>query len=297
MAPEQFDGRQDRKSDIYSFGVCLYQMAANGKLPFISRDIEGWIRAHRDAPVPPISSPIFQIVKRCLEKDPQNRYQSFAQLREDLQGLALKEGMGKIAAPEVKKLEGWEWCHKGSSLHDLGRYSEALSCYDKAINIDPDDAMSWYNKGNTLKHLGRLDEAISCYDKAISCYDKTRETEPTIWAWNNKAQALNKLQRYEEAIRCCDKAIEIDPRDFAPWWNKGDALFHLRRYDEALISYSKALELNQEYADLWNDKGAALECLGRREEAVRHYDEALKIDPNYSLAMNNRNNCLKKLGK
>ena len=56
---------------------------------------------------------------------------------------------------------------KGVSLSNLGKDREALQCYDKAIELDPNYATAWGNKGLTLSGLGRHTEALPCFDKAI----------------------------------------------------------------------------------------------------------------------------------
>ena len=38
--------------------------------------------------------------------------------------------------------------------------------YDKATKINPNDASAWYNKGIALDNLGRYEEAIECFDEA-----------------------------------------------------------------------------------------------------------------------------------
>ncbi len=52
-------------------------------------------------------------------------------------------------------------------MDDLGRYDEAIRCYDTALEINPEYAYLWNGKGNALYDLGRYDEAIRCYDKAL----------------------------------------------------------------------------------------------------------------------------------
>lgn len=67
----------------------------------------------------------------------------------------------------VNAKTGVEWNDDGVALHDLGRYEEAIACYDKALEIDPHAADVWYNKGLSLGYLGRYEEEIACYDKAL----------------------------------------------------------------------------------------------------------------------------------
>jgi tetratricopeptide (TPR) repeat protein len=56
---------------------------------------------------------------------------------------------------------------KGGTLCTLGRYQEALPCFDHALAINPKDARTWGMKGAALLPLGRFEEAIQCCDRAL----------------------------------------------------------------------------------------------------------------------------------
>ncbi len=44
----------------------------------------------------------------------------------------------------------------GDVLYEQKRYEEALAAYEKALQLDKNDADAYIGKGNVLKHLGRL---------------------------------------------------------------------------------------------------------------------------------------------
>ena len=55
---------------------------------------------------------------------------------------------------------------KGVVLHNLGQHEEAITWYDKVLEIDENDIIAINNKGNALANLGKCDEAITWFDKA-----------------------------------------------------------------------------------------------------------------------------------
>ncbi|HQB60209.1 MAG TPA: tetratricopeptide repeat protein, partial [Spirochaetota bacterium] len=72
------------------------------------------------------------------------------------------------------------------------KYDEAIGCYNKAIEIDPNDAYAYNKKGNTLSYLNLYDEAIVCYDKALeidpNCPDALLNKYLTPKSLENKSE-------------------------------------------------------------------------------------------------------------
>jgi tetratricopeptide (TPR) repeat protein len=334
MPPEQFrkDSRCDERSDIYAFGVVLFQMASRGRLPFMAplpkddSELErlrfglAMQRLHSESPVPQLDSPLFSIIQNCLEKPPEKRYQTFKELRIDLELLLRCKTGEVIYPPQSNELAGWEWINKGISLNSLGHHEEAILCFDRVLEFDPHNIFAWNNKGAGLGRQGRHEEAIHCFDQAleldprtaatwnnkgnsldgldrheeaIHCYDQALEFDSNdAGTWNNKGTSLDSLGCYEEAIRCFDKALELDPRYVAPWNNKGNSLNNLGRYEEAIRCLDKALELDPLNVDSWTNKGNNFVGLGSNEDALRCYDQALELDPHHVAALYNKGSSL-----
>jgi tetratricopeptide (TPR) repeat protein len=59
------------------------------------------------------------------------------------------------------------WYNKGVALKELGRYAEAIGCYDKTLGIYPKNANAWFTKGVTLVKLGKPQEAMRCFQQVI----------------------------------------------------------------------------------------------------------------------------------
>jgi serine/threonine protein kinase/Flp pilus assembly protein TadD len=99
MSPEQARGEAvDARSDLFSFGVVLYEMVA-GVLPFRGQsaaDTMSQILTREPVPVtrvnPDVPEDVERIIGKALEKDPALRYQSAADIRADLQRLLRRSG-------------------------------------------------------------------------------------------------------------------------------------------------------------------------------------------------------------
>jgi eukaryotic-like serine/threonine-protein kinase len=91
MAPEQLEGkRADSRSDIWAFGAVLYEMAT-GRKAFSGSSQASVIAAILTAQPQPISEQVSglpaldHVVQKCLAKDPEERWQSAADLRSQLE--------------------------------------------------------------------------------------------------------------------------------------------------------------------------------------------------------------------
>jgi len=91
MSPEQIQGKRgDARSDVYAIGVMLYEMLA-GRVPWEGDNALSVMSQHISAPVPDLHEinaavppPIEGIVRKCLRKNPDERYEDATSLRTDL---------------------------------------------------------------------------------------------------------------------------------------------------------------------------------------------------------------------
>ncbi len=60
------------------------------------------------------------------------------------------------------------WRDEGSAYAMVGKYTEALKCYDKALAINATDRMAWYYKGCALMEIGYQDKAKAAFEEAKS---------------------------------------------------------------------------------------------------------------------------------
>lgn len=325
VAPEvyRFEGA-DVRSDIYGFGIVLWQMAAGSHVPpwaalprgdreRYEREIYEQQMAER---LPLVKGQLETVVTRCLRARPSDRYATFQELREALESIwELRTGTKFLVPKTEDHFPSILWNNKGISLSTLGRHEEAIECFNKALALNSqlvaetdiwlnktnalrgrailrrDEQSIWSNKSNALLALGRCEEGIDCCDKALTIDPRDAK------AWSNKGNCLRALGRCQEAVSCFEKALEIDPTDARLWNNQGIALVELDRFEEALGCCDKALAIDPRDARAWTNKGYALSMLRRANEAVECHDKALAVDPLAATVWNNKGIALAKLGR
>ena len=144
----------------------------------------------------------------------------------------------------VKIMTSNEWYNKGSTLHELRRFAEALDAYNKALEINPDNAKVLFSKGTVLKSLMRYDEALDAFNMSLEINPHDAKT---LCA---KAELLMDLAQYEEALDAYSRAVSLAPEDPEIWYRRGLALREMRAYEDAMDDFEKAIRLYVKSRDM-----------------------------------------------
>jgi Tol biopolymer transport system component len=116
MSPEQLEGKEaDTRSDIFSFGAMFYEMVT-GRKTFDGSSYASLIAAVMAANPPPVStiqpmaSPALdRLVRKCLAKSPDDRWQSAGDLLSELEWITETGSQAGIPAPVAAKRSNRDW--------------------------------------------------------------------------------------------------------------------------------------------------------------------------------------------
>lgn len=197
------------------------------------------------------------------------------------------------------------WIQQGLALEQLGSevgaYERALTSYDRAVQLNPDNSMALARRCGVLNLLENYKAALESCDRAFKG-DYRWGNRGLLHAWNQHSIALAGLGRFEEALASADRAIAIDA-SYAPGWNsRAVSLWRLNPLDpNAMTAINQAIQLyaksevllentfERNYSDppvlfyrgqilAWFNKGRLLSSIKDYEAAAQIYKQALSIN-------------------
>ena len=149
------------------------------------------------------------------------------------------------------------------------------------INDQKFTAAQYLDAGNRAYYKKNFNEAISNYNKAIEIEPQYDD------AYYNLGSAYFEIGVYTEAINAFNRATMINPRYANAYYNLGSCYLATQAYTLAVDTYQKAIMLDSQRPEFYNNLGVAYEYLEQYNEAIRCFERALSIDPNFTLAREN----------
>jgi len=292
MAPEQWsaEGPTDCGTDVYAFGVVLYEMLTGGR-PFERREDEPPYVLHAKHLTesipdpktrnPAISDEVSAVILRCLRKKPEDRYPGFDDAATDIAS-AYEKAFAEPwiprtfpLPPQAKSSRATQLAIRGVSLQCIDDHEAAISVLDEALVLEPSHSLALRLKGRSCCAMSKHAEALRLFREVEAGSRDDPQTQ------DDMAFCLNEMGRSAEALHHAERSIQLDPRGASSRNNRGIALANLGRFHEAEESFDEAIGLNAESAETWNNKGFLLVKTGRPDQAEACFRQAIDLNPRY----------------
>lgn len=275
MAPERFRGGCDPSSDVYSLGITLYEMLAlqpaydeQDRLKLIHRI------SHEDPPRlklvdPRVPSDLETIVFKAIQREPERRYRSARELRDDLQRFLEDR---PIAARHTSRREQvWRWCRRNPAvamltgtlatlLVVLAVASTAAAFHFRQIAKEREDArdLAVQREAESHRNFRMARDAVDQYLIQVS-------EDPRL-----ESSGLETLRRdlLETAQGFYAQLVELDSSDPELRAEQGRAF-------RSLASITKELGSLEEASSFYRRSEEILRELSREHPDVPEYREAL----------------------
>lgn len=129
---------------------------------------------------------------------------------------------------DEKDLNGLDFNRWGNAYLMVSDFDQALRCYDRAIELEPDEPSHRNNKGGALARLQRFDLALEMYDECLSL-DPDHAT-----AKDAKQTLLVKLNYSEDILDELKQKLEADPESLEQRLSYFNALVRFTQYNDAI---------------------------------------------------------------
>lgn len=143
-------------------------------------------------------------------------------------------------AIELDPNYAWAIAHRGETYYLMKLYDEALADFERAIELNPDYTWAIAHRGVTYRFLGE-----DYYTKALDDLDRAIEMQPDyLWAIAYRSRVYELMKSYKKALTDFDRAIALDETIFVKNWRteRGLILCYDGQYAEAIACCEQRLQ-------------------------------------------------------
>lgn len=165
---------------------------------------------------------------------------------------------------------------QGVSLHDKGRYSEALDLYKEALKINPNSMSAVYEMSLSYLELKDYTNAIDYSTKVI-----TAGFQPLLVdAYIVKSSALAEMNKIDQSIQLLNDALIRCGDEYLLYFNLGLCHFNKKDNNQAILNLRKAIEIDATRSSAFLLYAYALNDTGRWLQSFYSFHFFLLLEPN-----------------
>lgn len=180
---------------------------------------------------------------------------------------------------------------KGKKFESSGKFSDAISCYEKALNENPQNPDILFALANVAKKMGSLPIAEQMFRTVYGLLPNSIE------AATNLAVVMSDQDRTEEVINLYKALLANHPEHVGTWINLANTVLKLGDLDNAELFYTEALRLKPGSVEALTNISELYTKKDDYQRALTFIEKALKREKGNPMIRYNRGEILLALGK
>ncbi len=193
---------------------------------------------------------------------------------------------------EISPLDKFTYPHLASTYVKMGKWTEAAEAYRKAVAVSPDKPDLVLELGNALLKAGKTDEARQQFNRLLEQADSL-----TADQLNDAGRQAIDLREDALARELLARATTKEPKHAHAWNNLGLAYYHMGMLDQAESAYKKQIETNPSHEYAYTNLGRLFRRHRQYDEAIAAFKKQIEIAPLDKWAYPNLGDTYEEMGK
>jgi tetratricopeptide (TPR) repeat protein len=175
-------------------------------------------------------------------------------------------------ASQINSSNAELYVNKGFILFQTGKNSEALECYNRALELDPQESKAYRGRGQVKQAMNDLHGAMEDFNIALSLYQ-------SYDYYLNRALLKYILKDNEGALYDLDNASGLNAYGYEAYFDKGFINLQTGNNRNAINEFDKAIKLNTSDFEAYLKRAIAKYNLANYEDAIMDLNQSIHLQP------------------
>ncbi|MGB8952917.1 MAG: tetratricopeptide repeat protein [Candidatus Aminicenantales bacterium] len=174
-----------------------------------------------------------------------------------------------------------EFMEKGNQLFSEQKYDEAITYFEKFLEINPDSYQTYLSIGKCYREKGDIEKTVENFNKVLESAKKDDRLgkEMTAKATAGIGDCYLKKGDYEAAQNLFKQSVEMSPGNEILAFNVGEIYFSYQKMDEAIHYFEQAAQIKRKWSEPYLQLGYAYLNKADHAKAIENFEKFLKLEP------------------